>query len=311
MNIGIDLGGTHIGAGLVDNDGKIVIQDELPTERQRDSDEIIKDMAALVRSLTTKAGYSMDEIETVGIGCPGVVDLKGDKVVFADNLNWHDVPLRKEMESYLNLPVYIDNDANAAALAENICGAAVGAACSVMLTLGTGVGSGIILDGNIFCGFHGVGAELGHTIIDVDGPLCACGNRGCLEQYASATGLVRIAKEILHNTANSKTLLHSESITAKDVIDAAKSHDQVALEIFNLYIKYLCIGIINIINSFDPEVVVIGGGISKAGNFLLDALKWEVRKNLFCKGVSHASIRLGKLGNDAGIIGAAMLSGHN
>lgn len=311
LYIGVDLGGTNIGAGIVDEEGSILVKDEVPTGSSRPYDEIIKDMADLIGEILKQGGYELSDVESIGIGSPGCIDNEQGEVVFANNLNWKHVPVREELQRHIDLPIYLENDANVAGLAEAVTGACKGVENSVTITLGTGVGSGIIIGGRPYSGSHGVGAELGHMIVRVDGVPCTCGNRGCFERYTSATALIREGKKVAK--ANPDSIIAKsvegdlDKISAKTVIDAAKAGDEVALEVFDNYIYYLAMGIVTIINSFDPSIIAIGGGVSRAGDFLLDSLKEQVKEHIFYKDMPYADIRLSELGNDAGIIGAAML----
>lgn len=315
MYIGVDLGGTNIAVGLVDEDGNILHKGETPTGVGRPYQDILKDMAMLIIRVTEEAGYKKEDIKSIGIGSPGYADKKTGKIIFANNLFWRNVPVRDELQKYINVPVYIDNDATVAGLAEAVAGACQGVENSITITLGTGVGAGIIINGKPYSGSHGVGSELGHMIVEVDGIECTCGNRGCWERYASATALIQNGKEAAKK--NPDSLINKmvdgdlDKITAKTVIDAAKAGDATAMEIFEKYIHYIAMGIITIINSFDPSIIAIGGGVAKAGDFLLNAIKEEVEKHIFYKDVDHAKICLAQLGNDAGIVGAAMLGKVN
>jgi len=309
--IGVDLGGTKIAAGLVTEEGDIIYQKDIPTLVGRPYQEILKDMADLILKVIHESNHTIEEIHSIGIGSPGIADTRNGEIIFANNLYWHHVPVRTEIQKYINKPIWVDNDANVAGLAEYVAGACKGADNSIVLTLGTGVGGGIIINGQVYKGSHNVGSELGHMIIQVDGLPCTCGNKGCLERYASATALIREGK--LAANKNPSSLIYTkvngniEQITAKTVIDSAKERDTVAGVVFNQYIHYLSMGIITIINSFDPEVIALGGGISGAGQFLLDAIRQKVQESIFYKDQPYARIELAQLGNNAGIIGAAML----
>lgn len=314
-NIGIDLGGTNIAAGIVDATGQILQKSSIPTQHERDYLEVIRDMALLIYGLIDKGGYELANIASIGIGCPGAVDKKWGEIIFANNLNWHDVPIQALLREYLNLPIYLENDAAAAALAEYLFGSCQGTENSITLTLGTGVGSGMIMNGQLFSGSHGAGAHLGHMIVETDGIPCTCGNKGCWEQYVSATSLVREGQKAVKESPDGLIAKLAEQdlskVTAKMVLDAAKEKDPAVVKIFDRYIDYLAMGMITIINAFDPEVIAIGGGVSQAGDFLLQSLCEEVEKHIFYKDVAHARICLAQLGNDAGIIGAAMLGRIN
>jgi len=311
LNIGIDLGGTNIAAGIVDESGRVLAKDSVPTQAGREAREIVADMAGLVNKLISGSGYSLDDIESVGVGAPGAIDRESGKVVFANNLFWHNVPLRDMLQETVNKPYYIENDANAAAVAELMIGQGRGYSDLLLLTLGTGIGGGIIINKRIIAGSHFVGAEVGHFIIQADGILCTCGNRGCFERYASATALAAAGKEALKSHPHSYIALSSggdeRNVTAKMVIDGAKQGDAAACAIFDHFIKYLALGIVSFINIFDPEVIILGGGVSNAGDFLLDAVRKKVYEYVVYKELSYAKVELSALGNDAGIIGAAFL----
>lgn len=313
LYIGVDLGGTKIAAGIVDENGQILFKDSIFTKSERPFEQVAADMASLILSIIQKAGYSMSDIGGIGIGSPGAIDNEHGVVVFANNLGWHNVKLRSELQKYINLPIYMENDANVAGLAESVFGAGQGIKNAIALTLGTGIGGAIIINGKIYGGTHHVGAELGHLIVQVDGGRqCTCGNSGCWERYASATALINFGKEAVLEHPDSMILKltngNPDCINAKIIEDAARAGDQIAVEIFDRYIYYLAMGIISIINAFDPEVIIIGGGVSGAGDFLLKPLIEKVKEHIFYKELDYADIRLAKLGNDAGIIGAAMLA---
>lgn len=311
--VGVDLGGTNIAAGVVDKAGKILHKDSVPTGVGREFEVIVTDMAELVKKVVRDAGYTMDQVERIGVGSPGAMDKKKGTVVFANNLFWHHVPLAPLLsEKTGGKPVYIDNDANVAGLAELVAGGAKGHNSAILLTLGTGVGGGIVLDGKVFSGTHGLGAELGHMCVVIDGDLCTCGNRGCFERYTSATALINAGKKDLAENPDGAIAKaaggDAEKVTAKIVIDAAKSGDPAGVAIFERYVYILSMGIITLINCFDPEVFVLGGGVANAGEFLLDAVRTKVEELIFYKDLPHATVELAILGNDAGIIGAAMLT---
>ena len=309
--IGIDVGGTGVQVGVVNEQGEIIAKDSFPTGVGRPYQEMIRDMADCTRSAVAKAGLTIDDVKAVGVGIPGIGDNKTGHVIFCTNLGWRDVPLCAEYQQYIDKPVYIDNDATVAGLAESVAGVSANTDSSVFLTLGTGVGGGIVIHGKVWNGFHGVGSEIGHMILKVGGEPCTCGNHGCVERYCSATAIIRMAKEAVAQHPESAILTavngDANAINAKVVFDAAKAGDEVALVVFREYVSYLSQAISSIMQFLDPEVVVLGGGVSKAGAFLLDAVRAEVPKYLLFKTMPHARIELAKLGPDAGIIGAAML----
>ena len=309
--IGIDVGGTGIQIGIVDESYRILAEDSVPTQVQLPFDEQVRQMALCARALIAKAGLTADDIESVGAGVPGIA-LDDGTVEKCTNMGWEHVPFRAEFRKHLDKPVYIDNDANVAALAESHAGVSAGTSSSVFITIGTGIGSGIILNGKIWKGFHGIGGELGHVIMDLDGEPCTCGNRGCLERYCSATAIIRMgrqaAREYPDSLLNKCTGGDTEKITAKVVFEAEKKNDPTALNVYNRFIDYLSQAIASVINLIDPEIIVLGGGVSKAGSFLLDPLLDNYRKYVIFRDLPVPEVKLAVLGPEAGIIGAAMLS---
>jgi glucokinase len=254
----------------------------------------------------------LSEFKNIGIGIPGMVDDENGVVVYCPNVNFKNIPLRKEIQKYINLPVYIGNDANCAALAESIKGASKGVKNSIMITLGTGVGGGIIINKKLYTGFNGSAAELGHMVIMVDGETCGCGRKGCFEAYASGTALINQAKRacLKHPESLIANLVENnlDKINAKIPFDAAKKGDKTAEELINQYIKYLSEGLTNLINIFQPEIVVIGGGINREGEYLLKPLKAMIKERVYGRDfLTIPEIKVAQLGNDAGIVGAAML----
>ena len=309
--IGIDLGGTGIKIGVVDESGAILSQGETPTLAGRPYEDIIADMGRCMLDVMARGGFEEKDIASIGVGIPGVADEKTGHVIFCTNLGWSDVPLRTELQKYLSKPVYIDNDATVAGFAESICGVSAGCHSSVFMTLGTGVGGGIVIGGRPYSGAHGIGSEIGHMIIKMDGEPCTCGNKGCFERYASATAIIREAKRAVEKHPESAILArcggNPEKINAKIVIDCAKEGDATAKQVFDDYVKALAHGIVSIFNMLDPEVIVLGGGVSMAGEYLLDAVRTAVKPLVFFKTLPYPSIQLARLGADAGIIGAALL----
>ena len=308
--IGIDLGGTNIAVGLVNEEGRIIAKTETPTLASRPYQELVKDMAACARKVMEEANIPEDELHSIGVGIPGVADKDG-MVIFCTNLGWRNVPLRAELQQYINKPVFMDNDATVAGWAEYQAGVSRNTRSSVFMTLGTGLGGGIVMDGKIWAGAHGAGSELGHLVIEVDGVPCTCGKRGCAERYCSATAIIRMAREACADAPNCLIMRKVEGdmdkINAKVVFDAAKEGDSVALQVFNRFVKYLTIAINNVISFIDPDMIILGGGVSRAGDFLLDAVKAALPEYLFYPTLKQPELRIASLGNDAGIIGAALL----
>jgi glucokinase len=310
--IGIDLGGTNIAAGLVDGEGSLLRKESIPTLREREYPEIIRDMAMLALKLIRDAGLNNERIGGIGIGAPGTPDDQKGIIVYANNLKFRNVPIRAEMEKYTFLPVCIDNDANCAALAESTAGAAKGVQDSVTITIGTGLGSGVVIGGKIYSGFNHAAAEIGHMVIVSGGERCTCGRDGCWESYASATGLIRQTREAAYK--HPKSLICKlvggdlDKIDAKTAFDAARQGDATGEAVVRQFIIYLGDGIVNLINIFQPEVLVIGGGVSKEGEYLLEPLRRYVRQYAYTREeVAQTEIRVALMGNDAGIVGAAML----
>ena len=311
MYIGIDLGGTNIAVGLVDEKGKILHKESVPTGASRHYSEIIRDMAQLAIKVVKDAGVDMADIKSVGIGSPGSCDDENGILIYANNINFYNVPMRAEMQKYIDKPIHINNDANVAALAEyyHLGG---NMSCFVAVTLGTGVGGGVIIDGKIFSGFNGAGAELGHMIIQDGGQYCTCGRYGCWEAYASATALIRQTRQELAVCQDS--LMYKEvegnldKVSGKTAFSCARKGDASAKKVVDQYIHYVAVGIADLINIFQPQVLVIGGGVCKEGDYLLDPIKEYVKHNSYNKeGIPAPQLRIAELGNDAGIIGAAFL----
>lgn len=311
--LGIDLGGTNIACGLVDENGHIVFKDSVETKAQRDYKEIIADMAKLALKICEKAQIGLDKVKGVGIGSPGTIDSKNGKVVYTNNLNFKDVPVRTELQKYIDLPVYISNDANCAALGETVTGAAKGYKNVILITLGTGVGGGVIIDGKIYEGNYSAGAELGHSVIVVDGEKCTCGRKGCWECYSSATALIRQTKKAISENKESIMLAavdgDIEKVNGRTAFDASRKGDATAVKVVENYIKYLGEGITNLNNIFRSEIIIVGGGICNEGDYLLNPVREYVNKNSYAGDLVAATpIVKALLGNDAGIIGAAMLA---
>lgn len=309
--IGVDIGGTGIQVGVVSPEGVILHKGAIVTRIDIPVADQIAAMAQCVLDTLRTADLTLDDVKAVGLGVPGIVDPRTGHIPFCTNLGWHDVDLVGEFRKHIDKPIFVGNDATVAALAESVAGASAGTSSSVLLTLGTGVGGGIIINGKVWNGFHGVGSEIGHMILQSGGEQCNCGNRGCLERYASATAVILMARRAVAEHPDSMIMTTVDGdpakINAKVVFDAAKAGDAVALDIFNRYVEYLAQGLGNIVNFFDPEVIVLGGGLSKSGNFLLDALRAAFPKYCLYKTMPTPEILLAKLGPDAGIIGAAML----
>lgn len=312
--LGIDLGGTNIVAGVVDKKYKIVAKSSCKTAVPRPESEICDSMAEVAKKAVEKAKITMDDIESVGIGVPGAVNPKTGVIEYSANLFFHNWEVVEMMEERLGKKVHIENDANAAALGEYLAGSAKGTKNAVAITLGTGVGGGIIIDGKIYSGSNFAGAELGHMVIVKDGKECACGRRGCWETYASATGLIALTKQrILSEKLEFSYMLKLcdgdiNKVNGRTAFDAMRDGDPTAKAVVEEYISYLSCGLVNIINIFQPDVLCIGGGISNEGENLLGPVRSYVERERYTKHNDKQTVICKcTLGNDAGIIGAAYL----
>ena len=307
--IGIDLGGTYIKYGLVNETGEIIEKGKVLTPTGCGYAETVEVIMSAVRGLA-KSGAP---IGGLGIGAPGIVDGEKGIVRTSGNLGWENKPLAEDLSAKLSIPVTLANDANAAAYGEYACGAGKEHRSVVLLTLGTGVGSGIVLNGKLFEGNEGAGAELGHEVIRFGGEKCACGRRGCFEAYASATALIRQTKRAMEKDGQSKLWRlccgNIESINGKTAFDGANEGDKTAKRVVNNYLRYLSEGLANIANTFRPEVILIGGGISAQGETLTKPLQKRLDKLMLGHG-KYAPVKIlaASLGNDAGLVGAAMLA---
>ena len=304
---GIDVGGTTVKMGLFTTEGELLDKWEIPTRKEDGGAYILNDVAASVEAKLAEKNIAKEDVAGAGIGVPGPT-LDTGYVSICVNLGWKDKNPANELSELLSIPVKAGNDANVAALGEMWKGGGEGYLDVVLLTLGTGVGGGIIINGEIAPSHRGVGGELGHITVNPDEEAtCNCGNHGCLEQYASATGVVRIAKKLLAASKEESSLRTLETVTAKDVFDAAKAGDHLAVEAVEVLGKYLGLVVANVALTVDPDVFVIGGGVSKAGQVLIDVITKYYHK--FDKNYRRQQSKgcLGKLGNDAGIYGAARM----
>lgn len=308
MYIGIDLGGTNIAVGVVDENGKIIAKDSCPTLSEREYTEIVKDMVMLSEKVVKDAGLEMKDIEAIGVGSPGSIDYKNGCVAYANNLKFKNTPIAAEIQKYYNIPVVLENDANAAAFGEYFA-SGNDAEVFVAITLGTGVGGGVIINKKIFRGFNGAGAELGHTVMVHDGLPCSCGRKGCWEAYASVTALISQTKAAMSKYPESllNTIAKEQgTVNGKTCFDAAQQGDAAALQVVKKYAEYVGCGICNIINIFQPNKLVISGGVSKQGDYLLKPVIEYARKYDYNKLFEKTEITTATLFNDAGIIGAAL-----
>lgn len=302
---GVDIGGTTVKMGLFEENGRILEKWEIVTNIADEGKAILPDIAASVLEKTKKHGLDKADIIGIGVGVPAPVTEDG-VVNGTANLGWTYKEVKRELEELTGIKSVIGNDANVAALGEMWKGGGAGQKNLVMITLGTGVGGGVIINGKVITGEHGAGGEVGHICVNYDEPdTCGCGNHGCLEQYASATGIVRLAKKHLEK-ATKDTMLKKESVTAKDVFDAVKAGDAVAAEVAEEFGKYLASGLVNLAVIADPAVFVIGGGVSKAGEILIPFIQKPYKEKAFFAN-KEIGFKLATLGNDAGICGAAKM----
>ncbi len=309
-SVGVDVGGTGIKIGAVDKNGKIIYRDSCITDVDGGFDKIISDIKNVIENLMIQNNIQKEEIKSIGFGIPGYIDRYGRANCV--NLNWEKVDfIQKLKETFPGIDIFVQNDATVAGLAESRFGSTKEHDTSVVITLGTGVGGAIIINGKPFSGAHGVGSEIGHMMIGEGWYKCNCGNTGCFETYCSATAIIKYAQKIISEGEGSLILdmcnKDISNINAKMVFDAYNQNDEVAKKVIARFKNYLAKGIANIVNTIDPGIIAIGGGVSKSEDIILDGLKEMVREHLVYKEEEFADIVIATLGNDAGIIGAAIL----
>lgn len=306
--IGVDLGGTNIVAALADETGRLLARGHRPTAMPRSAEEIAVDIALCIEEMMAQ---SPAPVECVGIGTPGSVNPQTGVVGFANNLNFENTPLGSMIEKRVHCPVYLANDADAAALGEYYAGAGRGSRSMVAVTLGTGVGTGLVLDGRLYAGAHWAGGELGHTVICMDGEPCNCGRRGCWEAYSAAPALIRQTQSAMQAHPESKLWQAApqlSEVSGKTVFQAVAMGDATAQAVLDFYVKALAVGLSNVVNSLDPDILCLGGGISGAGEALMRPLEKAMEGQSYARpGQQTTKLVLAQLGNDAGLVGAAML----
>lgn len=310
--IGIDLGGTNIAGGIATADGRLLDTQSVKTGMPCTPDDIANRIAALCGTLAQAAQMPLERMAWVGVGAPGSVDKDAGVVKYANNLDFHEVPLGAMLRDRLGLPVYLDNDANAAAWGEYRAGVGAGCASMVMVTLGTGVGGGIIENGRIVTGCNWAAGELGHFVIDMHGEPCNCGLRGCFEQYGSVTALIAQTRKAMRAAPGSLLWEQAggseQKVTGRTAFDAARRGDAAAKAVVSAYVKFLCVGITSIINIFQPEVLCMGGGISREGEAVLGPVREYVGQHGYARGgAKQTRIVAAGLAGSAGILGAALL----
>ncbi|MBQ1412835.1 MAG: ROK family glucokinase [Clostridia bacterium] len=315
-NLGIDLGGMSVKVGVVDENnaiiGKAAVPTNSPGQPPRPADDIMDDIATACHLAVENAGVSFDDVANIGLGCPGSVNSETGMLEFSGNLGMQNYPVSAKLEERLSRKVFVENDANVAAFGESIAGAAKGARNAVCVTLGTGVGGGIIIDGKIYSGSNYAGGELGHMVIVANGRPCTCGRNGCWEAYASATALIHQTQVKMLDCPNSEMWKIADgdlrNVNGRTAFDAYRAGDKAGAEVVDTYISYIACGLTNVINIFQPDIICIGGGISKEGDTLTAPLMSYVNAERFGKNLAkQTEIVVAQLGNDAGIIGAANL----
>ncbi|EGT4530498.1 glucokinase [Clostridioides difficile] len=308
--IGVDIGGTGIQAGVVDNYGKIIFRSECKTVIEKGFEGILNDIKIMIYKLLEDNKLTMSDIKSIGFGVPGFINKEG--LVTCVNLKWNKKAFNKELKRrFPDVEIHGENDATVAALGEAKFGSMKGANVGVLYTLGTGVGGGIVINQKVFSGAHGLGSEIGHQIIGENYFNCNCGNNGCVETFCSATAIIKYSQKLIEEGEKSRILDlaegNLENVNAKMVFDAYREHDLVAIKVINRFKEYLAKTFANTINSLDPEIISIGGGISKSSDIILDGIEDLVRKFVLYKTEDIATITCATLGSDAGIIGAAFL----
>ena len=310
--IGVDLGGTNISVGVVDEDFNIIGRGKTKTNSPRPAEEIFEDIAKCISMAADDAGISLDDVNVIGVGTPGSVNDETGYIDYSNNLRFDKVPAKRMLEELTGKPCFFANDASCAALGELYAGAGKGCKNLIAITLGTGVGSGIVIDGKVFRGANSAGGEIGHTVINVNGAECTCGRKGCWESYASATALIAQTKQAMKENPESKMWNCAgndiESVNGRTAFDAMRMGDEAAKAVVDKYIYYVAVGIINVINVFQPDVLCVGGGICNEGETLLAPIRKYVVEERYSKyAQKQTEICKAQLGNDAGKIGAAML----
>lgn len=313
MDLGIDVGGTSIKFGLVDASHRITHKSTLTTQAELGFEAMADAIAHEAVRLVEEAQLSINELNSIGVGVPSVVNPHNQHVVFANNLNWRDVDLLGRLRKHLSVPMFIADDADCAALGEVVAGGAQGVKNALMMTFGTGVGGGFIIDGNIYAGGDGFGCEPGHTILHVDGDACTCGRRGCLEAYTSIPALIRQAQQAAR--AHPDSLLHRlcdhelERLDGRLIFEAYDQNDSVAHSVVDQYHTHIAEGLASLHNAFRPEVMILGGGISARGERLLKPVMEKMVERLFAVDLlGIPRVVVAELGNDAGMVGAARLA---
>lgn len=310
-SIGIELGVRNIVAGILDKNGKLIRRDTIPTNKDREFEEIIRDMCGLISKMLKDEYLEIKNVKYIGVGCPGITDNLNGVVLRNYTMNFNNAKVRTEVQKYFNVPVYVENDANCVAIAEYLLGAAYGTNNSLTIKVGVGIGGGIILEGCIYNGLNFGGTEFGHMVIDFNGRPCTCGRKGCWEQYVSASALISQTRQLIEE--NPDSILANiaanccNQITELTVFEAAKAGDEKAKKVCQEYILYFAEGLANIVNILMPEVVVIAGPISKLGNVLVYPLVDLLKERIYGKELHIPEFKMAEMGSAGIIVGAAML----
>lgn len=305
--IGVDLGGTKISTAISTIEGNILANVVLPTKAEEGEAAVLGRIVRSIDEVIVGSSTSIDEIEAIGIGSPGPLDAKKGIIITTPNLPFKDYNLVQPLKEKYNIPVYLDNDANAAAIGEYMFGAGKGKNSIVYFTVSTGVGGGAVLDGKVYRGHTSNALEIGHTTVDPNGPRCNCGNLGCLEAMSSGTAIAKKGKEAVSTNVETSLKKH-DTVTSYEVFKEAEAGDEVAKDIIDNALTYLGIGVANAIATFDPEMIIIGGGVSKAGDIVFDTVKKVVNKRCFKSMAESCEIVPAGLGSDAGVVGAVALA---
>ncbi len=310
-SIGIELGVRNIVAGILDKNGKLLHRDTIPTNKDREFEEIVQDMCTLVSKLLSDEDIEIKNVKYIGVGCPGITDNLNGIILKNYTMNFSNVKVRAEIQKYFKVPVYVENDANCVAIAEYLLGAAYGTSNSLTIKVGVGIGGGIILDGCIYNGLNFGGTEFGHMVIDYNGRLCTCGRKGCWEQYASASALISQTKDLLEQYPDSIlagiAANSFNQITELTAFEAARAGDERAKKLCQEYVHFFSEGLANIVNILMPEVVIIAGPISKLGNSLVYPLVDLLREKIYCRELHIPEFKMAEMGSAGIIVGAAML----
>ena len=310
---GVDVGGMSIKCCFATENGEILIKDSFVTKAGITCAEMAEQTATFLKSLAAKAGIKESEIISVGMGTPGTVDGKKGMIVYSNNIKLDHAPIVKEMKKHLSCPVYVDNDANVAALGEAVFGAAKGLSDVVLVTLGTGVGTGIVVNGKMITGKGGAGAEGGHMVIRMNGEPCSCGNRGCFEAYASASALLKQTDRMVarHPDSLLARLWAEKGRVGFVPFDAAKAGDRAGITVIRNYVNYVALGLAGLVNIFRPDVVLIGGGISNQGDYFIKRVSRRLNRIVYGAGINpRVKVKAAELKNDAGLLGAVALAIH-